>query len=72
LRFSSLQVTLLLTGGAEGKRRRSRAGSNWCSGLSAAARGSTRRQWRRRVGQTRRHCFRLAEGHPCNFRLFWG
>ena len=32
---------LLLTGGAEGKRRRSRARSNWCSGLSAAARGST-------------------------------
>ena len=35
--FSSLQVTLLLTASAEGKRRQSRAGSTNCLGLSAAA-----------------------------------
>jgi hypothetical protein len=35
--FSSLQVTLLLTASAEGKRRQSRAGSTNYLGLSAAA-----------------------------------
>jgi hypothetical protein len=80
LRFSSsLQVTLLLTGGAEWKRRRSRVRSNWCSGMSAAARGPTCRQWRGRVEQMRRHRSGLLKAIPvisycfganfCNFKI---
>jgi hypothetical protein len=37
---SSLQVTLLLTASAEGKRRQSRARSTSCLGLSAAVGGT--------------------------------
>jgi hypothetical protein len=66
-----LQVMLLLTASVGGKRRWSRVGSTslfWFD--PRAASGHTRHCFR--AHKPYWTLFRLADGNPCNLRLFWG
>jgi len=54
--FLLLQVTVVVTIGRKGKRRRKLAKSTCFWALPVAAHEPTRCQWRRRVEQTRLHC----------------
>jgi len=63
---------VVLTASREGKGRRKQGRSTHFRGMSAAASEPTRRQWRRRVEETRRHYSGGAKDLPYDSRLFLG